>query len=59
MNKEMTTYNIGYETPHDDFTEVQFDVDSLEDLFNLFLGYADENGFLDNELVITYIEEVM
>lgn len=55
---EMTTYNIGYSTPHDTFTETQFDVDNMTDLFNLFLDYAKENGFLDNELRINYIEEV-
>ena len=53
----MKTYRIGY-SGTDDFTETEFDVKDMVELFNLFINYAIENNFLNNLLVIEYIEEV-
>ena len=53
----MKTYRIGY-SGTDDFTETEFDVKDMTELFNLFINYAIENNFLNNLLVIEYIEEV-
>jgi len=53
----MKTYRIGY-SGTDDFTETEFDVEDIAELFNLFINYAIENNFLNNLLVIEYIEEV-
>lgn len=53
----MKTYKIGY-SGTDDFTETEFDAEDMAELFNLFINYAIENNFLNNLLVIEYIEEV-
>jgi len=57
IEKKLTTYNIGYSTPDDDFSETQFDAEDLIDLLNLFIIFASENNFLNSKLTIDYIEK--